>query len=66
MSKSLTHQQLIEIADEFGTPVYVYHAERIAEQYKKLQKAFAGCNARFYYACKSLTNINVLRYIQSI
>lgn len=66
MSKNLSHQQLIEIADEFGTPVYVYHAERIAEQYKKLQKAFAGCNARFFYACKSLTNINVLKYIQSI
>ncbi len=66
MSKHLTHQQLIEIADEFGTPVYVYHAERIAEQYKKLQKAFSGCNARFFYACKSLTNLNVLKYIQSI
>jgi diaminopimelate decarboxylase len=66
MSKNLTHQQLTEIADEFGTPVYVYHAERIAEQYKKLQKAFAGCNARFFYACKSLTNVNVLKYMQSI
>ena len=66
MSKHLTHQQLIEIADEFGTPVYVYHAERIAEQYKKLQKAFSGCNARFFYACKSLTNLNVLKYMQSI
>ncbi|MEO5889878.1 MAG: diaminopimelate decarboxylase [Ferruginibacter sp.] len=66
MSKHLTHQQLTEIADEFGTPVYIYHAERIAEQYKKLQKAFAGCNARFFYACKSLTNLNVLKYIQSI
>jgi len=66
MSKNLTHQQLIEIADEFGTPVYVYHAERIAEQYKKLQKAFAGSNARFFYACKSLTNLNILKYMQSI
>jgi len=66
MPKNLTHQQLIEIADEFGTPVYVYHAERIAAQYKKLQKAFAGSNARFFYACKSLTNINVLKYMQSI
>ena len=66
MSKHLTHQQLIEIADEFGTPVYVYHAERIAEQYKKLQKAFSGSNARFFYACKSLTNLNVLKYVQSI
>ncbi len=66
MSKNLTHQQLIEIAEEFGTPVYVYHAERIGEQYKKLQKAFAGSNVRFFYACKSLTNINVLKYMQSI
>jgi diaminopimelate decarboxylase len=66
MSKQLSHQPLIDIADEFGTPVYVYHAERIAEQYKKLQKAFAGSNARFFYACKSLTNINILKYMQSI
>ncbi len=66
MSKNLTHQQLIEIADEFGTPVYVYHAERIAEQFKKLQKAFAGTTARLFYACKSLTNINILKYMQTI
>ncbi|UEG51308.1 diaminopimelate decarboxylase [Ferruginibacter lapsinanis] len=64
MSKKLTHQQLIEIANEFGTPVYIYHAEKIAEQYNKLKKAFKGCDAHFFYACKSLTNINVLKYIQ--
>ncbi len=66
MEKNLSAQQLIDIADEFGTPVYVYHAERIAGQYKKLQKAFKNCNARFFYACKSLTNVNVLKYIQSL
>ena len=66
MVKNLSHQQLIDIANEFGSPVYVYHAERIADQYKKLQKAFKNCNARFFYACKSLTNINVLQYVQSI
>ena len=66
MSEILTHQQLIDIANEFGTPVYVYHAERIAEQYNKLQKAFKKCDARFFYACKSLTNINILKYINSL
>ena len=66
MAKNLTHQQLIEIANEFGTPVYIYHAERIAAQYKKLQKGFAGVNTRFFYACKSLTNVNVLKYINSL
>ncbi|MES2429665.1 MAG: diaminopimelate decarboxylase [Bacteroidota bacterium] len=66
MSKKLTHQQLIEIANEYGTPVYVYHAEKIAEQYNKLKKAFKDCDAHFFYACKSLTNVNVLKYIQSL
>ncbi|MFN8244432.1 MAG: diaminopimelate decarboxylase [Ferruginibacter sp.] len=66
MPQTLTHQQLTQIANEFGTPVYVYHAERIAEQYSKLKAAFSDCNARFFYACKSLTNINVLRYINSL
>ncbi len=66
MVKNLTHQQLSEIANEFGSPVYIYHAERIGQQYHKLQKAFNNSDARFFYACKSLTNINILKYIQSL
>jgi diaminopimelate decarboxylase len=62
----LSHTQLIELADRFGTPLYVYHAEKIKEQYEKLDKAFSGCKARFFYACKALTNINVLKYINSL
>ena len=63
---SLSHQQLNEIAESFGTPVYVYHAEHIAAQYKKLTDAFAETDTRFFYACKALTNINVLQFIRSL
>jgi diaminopimelate decarboxylase len=66
MQQSLTDEQLISIANEFGTPVYVYHAEKIAEQYQKLKGAFEGTDARFFYACKSLTNPNVLKYIHGL
>jgi len=66
MEQLLTHQQLTAAANEFGTPVYVYHAERIAQQYGKLQQAFRQCNARFFYACKSLTNLQILKYVQSL
>lgn len=66
MAEQLTAEQLIKIAGEFGTPVYVYHAEKIKEQYKKLEKAFKNCDAKIFYACKSLTNINVLKYILSL
>jgi diaminopimelate decarboxylase len=66
MSQTLSNQQLIDIAKEFGTPVYIYHAERIAEQYEKLKTAFKGGDARFFYACKSLTNINILKWMKQI
>jgi diaminopimelate decarboxylase len=66
MPQQLTNEQLINIAAEFGTPVYVYHAEKIAEQYSKLKTAFANNDTRFFYACKSLTNINILKYVKSL
>jgi diaminopimelate decarboxylase len=66
MTHSLTHTQLVELAEKFGTPLYVYHAEKIKEQYQTLEKAFSDTHARFFYACKALTNINVLKYVESL
>jgi diaminopimelate decarboxylase len=63
---ALTREQYIAIAETFGTPVYVYHAEKIAEQYNKLQQAFKGHTMRFFYACKALSNINILKYLHSL
>lgn len=66
MSQTLSGEQLVAIANEFGTPVYIYHAERIAEQYQKLKQAFTKTDTRFFYACKALTNVNILRYINEL
>ena len=66
MPEKLSQEQLLEIAKEFGTPVYVYHAEKIKEQYEKLTEAFKNTNTVFFYACKALTNINILKYIKSL
>lgn len=65
-SDVLSADFLVKTAQEFGTPVYIYHAEKIKTQYEKLQNAFSKANARFFYACKALTNINVLRYVNSL
>lgn len=62
----LSHTQLIELAERFGTPLYVYHAEKIKEQYNKLTTAFNNTDTVFFYACKALTNINILKYIKSL
>lgn len=66
MNEVLSPQQLKEIAKEFGTPVYVYYAEKIAEQYQKLKKAFEEQDVLFFYASKALTNVNILSYIRGL
>ena len=66
METELSAGQLVRLANEFGTPLYVYHGERITGQYKKLAAAFSGCDTRIFYACKALTNINILKLIRSL
>ncbi len=62
----LSTHQLQTLATQYGTPLYVYQSETIKQQYEKLTNAFKNCDARMFYACKSLTNINVLKYIHSL
>jgi len=66
MENQLTNEQLIAVAAEFGTPVYVYNTEKITEQYQKLTSAFSGHPTRFFYACKALTNVNILKHLKSL
>ncbi|MBX9783201.1 MAG: diaminopimelate decarboxylase [Chitinophagaceae bacterium] len=66
MKPTLSNEQFLQIAKEFGTPVYIYHAEKIKTQYQKLMNAFSIPDTKIFYACKALTNINILRYIKSI
>jgi len=66
MVSPLSNEQLLNIANEYGTPVYVYHAEKISEQFAKLQQAFSQTPTRFFYASKALTNINILKHIRSL
>lgn len=61
----MTNNDLLKIADQFGTPVYVYDVVSIKEQYDKLKNSF-GKNTRFFYAAKALTNINILKYIEKL
>src|SRR6218665_2902622 len=66
MTPTLPIDQLIALTKEYGTPLYVYDADKITSRYKRLITAFAGGNVKFFYACKALTNINILKHIKSI
>ena len=62
--KEISHAKLLEIAEEFGTPVYVYHGEKIVNQYQRLKGAFPGVNVHLHYALKALNNINILKLLK--
>lgn len=66
MSATISNQSLLQLAEKYGTPLYVYNFNTIQQQYKTLQSAFEGTNTKFFYACKALTNINVLKYLLSL
>ena len=66
MNDDLSRELLISIAGEYGTPVYVYNADKIKSQYDRLSRAFQKLPVRIFYAGKALTNINILRYIHSL
>lgn len=62
----LSGDYLVQLANQYGTPLYVYHAEKIKQQFERLTTAFNKSDVTFFYACKALTNINILRYINNI
>src|SRR5688572_21850030 len=55
---------LTSLAREFGTPLYVYDADRIVHQLKTLKTAFSNSDIRIKYAAKALTNLSVLKLLR--
>ena len=62
---SIQGVDLVDLAESFGTPLYVYDADKISAQFDSLQNAFKGVNMKVKYAAKSLTNISILKLLRS-
>jgi len=54
---------IADIARQFGTPLYVYDADKIVLQINNLRKAYAGTDLRIKYAMKALSNISILKLL---
>ncbi|GLB49938.1 diaminopimelate decarboxylase [Neptunitalea lumnitzerae] len=62
----MTQKDLLAIAGEYGSPVYVYDAEKIVSQYRRLTDAFSDVsNLRINYAVKALSNISILKLLKN-
>ena len=63
----MTNQDLLAVAQEFGSPVYVYDADTIKKQYKTLTNSFKQVKkVKIHYAVKALSNISVLKLLSSL
>eukprot|EP01034_Spumella_vulgaris_P015815 gene15815-20201_t len=56
----------LALAEQFGSPLYVYDAQTMRAKYKRMADAFAGTRLKINYACKALSNINVLRIFHEL
>ena len=55
--------ELSTLAEEHGTPLYVYSAGTIADHFRRLDKALSGVAHEVAYAVKANSNLSVLRLL---
>lgn len=54
------------IARECGTPVYIYSASAIRDQYAQLEAALGKLNHRLHYSVKANSNLAILRLLKGL
>jgi diaminopimelate decarboxylase len=54
---------LAELAEEFGTPLYVYSADAVRERVGMLQGSFAGADTTVCYAVKANSSLAILNML---
>ncbi|GAB1309203.1 diaminopimelate decarboxylase [Urechidicola sp. KH5] len=63
----MQHEHLLNLVEQYGSPLYVYDANVIASQYNRMATAFSGVNnLRIHYAVKANTNLAVLKVLNSL
>jgi diaminopimelate decarboxylase len=63
----MNNQDFLAVAQEFGSPVYLYDASIIEAQYERLTSAFKKVkNLKINYAMKALSNLSVLKLLSSL
>jgi diaminopimelate decarboxylase len=57
----------LELAKQYGTPLYVYDSSILERQFNRLTNAFSNVKKlKINYAAKALTNINILKIFKNL
>ena len=56
---------LIDLAESFGTPLYVYSAQTLRDHYRRYAEAFSPLGATICFSVKSCSNLHILRLLRT-
>lgn len=54
------------LAEQYGTPLYVYDLDQMADQFTKLKTAFKGRKSILAYAVKANSNLSVIQHFAQL
>jgi diaminopimelate decarboxylase len=57
---------MLDLIEQFGSPLYIYDSAKIKQQYERLINAFKVKDLEIHYACKALTNISILQIMKQL
>lgn len=55
-----------DLIQKYDAPLYVYNTEVMERKYHELKHAFPKVNIKINYACKALSNINILSFFHGL
>lgn len=59
-------QDVLDMCQEYGTPLFVYDADTIRLKYKQMVQAFSGLNCKIKYPAKALSNVSILKLLKQL
>lgn len=54
-----------KLAEEFGTPIYIYSAKTIIDHFLKIKRAFGRINPLICYSVKANSNLSILKLLEA-
>jgi len=55
-----------KLAEEFGTPLFVYDLDKVTENYRNLKNAFSGYKSIIAYAVKANSNLSIISHLKKL
>lgn len=66
MSKTCEQVPFTQLAEQYGTPLYVYSQSALTDAYRAYETAFSGCKPLICYAVKANGNLSVLKHFAAL